>query len=214
MCAPAVPVHHSLDQLHVAFLSILPHIQTHARIYFRHERCPGKKADRISEVVALCWKWFRQLAERGKNAANFAWVLANLAARHVRAGRRLCGQEKSKDVMSTITQQCHGFVVEKLPDYSTLQGSPIEDALQDNTHSAVPDQVCFRLDFPAWIATLNDRDQRIVEALALGHRTSDVARRFGVSAGRVSQLRDEFERDWRQFVGELPVVTKPAVMSA
>jgi hypothetical protein len=40
----------------------------------------------------------------------------------------------------------------------------LEERLRDNTLTAVPEQVCFRLDFPAWMNTLNDRltrrDQR------------------------------------------------------
>ena len=39
-------------------------------------------------------------------------------------------------------------------------------------------------------------------ALLRGERTSDVARQFRISPGRISQLRREFERSWREFHGE------------
>jgi hypothetical protein len=42
----------------------------------------------------------------------------------------------------------------------------------------------------------------MAETLALGHRTQDVARKFKVSAGRVSQLRRDLAGSWRKFVGE------------
>ena len=38
--------------------------------------------------------------------------------------------------------------------------------------------------------------------LAEGGRTIDVAKRFGVSLARISQLRREFERSWLAFHGE------------
>ena len=60
-------------------------------------------------------------------------------------------------------------------------------------------QVAVRLDFPAWLRTLARRDRRLVEGMALGHRTLDLARKFRLSAGRVSQLRREFKRDWDRF---------------
>ena len=36
-------------------------------------------------------------------------------------------------------------------------------------------------------------------SLAAGWKACDVAREFGVSESRVSHLRDEFLRDWRDF---------------
>jgi hypothetical protein len=63
----------------------------------------------------------------------------------------------------------------------------------------VDEQVAFRLDFPAWLLTLARRDRRLVEGMALGHRTADLARRFRLSAGRVSQMRREFKQDWDRF---------------
>ena len=185
--------------LHAHFLSILPRIELHGRVYFRHLRCPHKKEDLIAEMVALCWKWFVRLAERGRDATRFPSALATYAAKAVRSGRRLTGMERAKDVLSPLAQQRRGFAVGKLPACSTLNGSPLEEALRDNTRSPVDEQVAFRLDFPAWLRTLARRDRRLVEGMALGHRTLDLALRFRLSAGRVSQLRREFKRGWERF---------------
>jgi hypothetical protein len=111
----------SAEQLHADFLSLLPRIETHARIAFRHVACPGKREDAIAETVAVAWKWFLRLEERGKDATEFGGTFACLAARAVRCGRRLCGQEKSRDVCSPIAQRRHCFRVEVL-DCSTRQG--------------------------------------------------------------------------------------------
>jgi hypothetical protein len=62
--------------------------------------------------------------------------------------------------------------------------------------------VVFRLDWPAWLRTRTDRDRRIIGAMALSERTQALARMFGLSPGRVSQLRREFHADWEQFCAD------------
>jgi hypothetical protein len=188
-------------ELHRRFLSILPRIRLHAKICFRYIRCWHTREDRIAEVIDLAWRWFVRLAEKGKDARRFASVLASYAARAVKSGRRLCGQLKSKDVLSELAQQRRGFFVGKLPDFSTLSENPLAEALADNTVTPVDEQAAFRLDFPAWRASYDDRRRRIMDALAMGERTQDVAKEFGMSQGRVSQLRREFMQDWKRFTG-------------
>jgi DNA-directed RNA polymerase specialized sigma subunit len=61
-----------------------------------------------------------------------------------------------------------------------------------------------RCDFSDWLKSLKRRDRRIAEVLAVGERTQNVAKRFKVSAGRVSQLRRELAESWRAFVGDEP----------
>jgi hypothetical protein len=154
----------------------------------------------------LAWLWFVRLAGRGKDATGFVSALATYAARAANSGRRVCGQERGKDVLSSLARRRHGFAVGTLPDHSPLGGSPLEEALRDNTRSPVDEQVCFRLDFPAWRASRTERDRRILDDLMLGERTLDVAGRHGLSPGRVSQLRREFLLDWCRYISEPPVV--------
>jgi len=189
----------SVEELQVRFLGILPRIEQHAKIAFRHVVCREKRADLIAETVALAWRWFQRLAERGKDATQFPSVLANYAARAVRSGRRVCGQLKPRDAMSELAQQRHGFCVGKIPDFSTESTNPLAEALTDNTRSPVPDQVQFRCDFPAWRRTHCRRNRRLIGRLMLGERTKDVARRFQLSESRVSQLRQQFHEDWNVF---------------
>ena len=206
----------SVGSLHAAFLSILPRIELHARLYFRGLRCPHRQDDAVQETLALAWRWFVRLVERGKDPLTFPTVLAAYAARAVRCGRRLCGQGSGKDVLSPLARQRHGFAVEGLPSsvraahderYGVAGGQRRQDAweerLRDNTQTPVPDQVCFRLDFPAWLLTLSDRNRLIVDDLMAGEGTGDVARKSGLSPGRISQLRRQFEDGWAIFCCEL-----------
>ena len=57
--------------LHASFLEMLPRIETHARIVFRDVPCRDRREDQIAEVIALAWKWYVRLAERGKSAEDF-----------------------------------------------------------------------------------------------------------------------------------------------
>jgi hypothetical protein len=201
--------------LQARFLRLLPRIQPHAQVYFRDVRCACLRADCIAEVIALCWKWFIRLAARGKNAAQFVTTLAGFAARAVRSGRRVCGQQSARDVLSTVAQQQHGFQVEALPlatrtSHGELYGQPhgqqhldaYEERLIDNHRTPVLDQVAFRIDFPAWLDTLTARERHIIRGMADSERTKDLSRRFQVSPARISQLRQEFKQDWERFCAD------------
>src|SRR5579871_3070265 len=63
----SIPTSSISDPLHAGFLRILPPIQVHAAISFRDIRCPSLRADRIAETIELAWKWYRRLAEKGKD---------------------------------------------------------------------------------------------------------------------------------------------------
>ena len=192
-----------LHSLQLAFLTILPRLELHGRISFRTRNWHDQQ-EAVAEMVALCWKWFVRLAHQGKDATRFPSVLATFAARAVHGGRRLAGSCKAKDALSPVAQRRHGFAVGRLPDFSTLNGNPLFDALHDNTRSPVPEQVAFRFDFPAWLASLGARDRGIAQDMAQGHRTGELADAYGLSPARVSQLRRQFYMDWQSFCGELP----------
>jgi len=168
-----------------------------------------------AETLALAWKWFARLAEQGKDATNFASVLATYAAKAVRNGRRLCGQERAKDVMSPVAQRNKGFQVESLPTsarrgYEGLYGlvhgqqelDAYEERLQDNSVTPPPDAAGFRIDFPRFLRDLTQRDRDLAMFLSLGHHAKKAADRFGLSPGRVTQLRQRWCRDWKVFQGD------------
>jgi DNA-directed RNA polymerase specialized sigma24 family protein len=186
------------------FLAALPRFLAHARFAFRRVACPESREDRVAETLALAWKHFAALARRGKRPERFVTTLALRCSQAVKAGRRLVGCETGQDVLSSVAHVRHGFSVVRLPDRDRLLDrhplpDELADALADNTRSAVPEQVAFRLDFPRWRASLRQRDRKVLDALAGGERTADAARRFGISPGRVSQLRREFEQGWAEF---------------
>jgi hypothetical protein len=191
----------------------VPRIESHGQVAFRGVRCPQRRADCIAEMVALCWLWFLRLVQRGKDPLGFPVVLASYAARQVKCGRGLCGQEKGRDALSGLAQRRHGFQVMALPHSATSydrlgavggqrKQDALEELLHDNAQTPVPEQVCFRLDFPAWRRTHARRTRRLMDDMMLGERTGDLARKYGLSPGRISQLRRDLHNDWRRFQGE------------
>jgi hypothetical protein len=203
-----------IDELHAKFLAILPRIELHGHIYFRHLD-PHRKADAIQEMRALAWKWFLRLDEQGKDPADFLMSFTTFLARAVNSGRRLVGMAKSKDVMNPITQRQQNFKVESLPSFTrtsfdNLYASPkgqelydaFEERLCDNTITPVLDQVQFRIDFPAWLQTLTGRERRMIRGMARNERTLDLSKQFDLSPARISQMRREFQIDWKRFIGE------------
>jgi hypothetical protein len=201
-CIDAISVQNDTEDLHAEFLTLLPRIERHAEIAFRHLHCPHRRADAVAEAVALAWKWFLRLLARGKQAASFVSVLAQYAVRHVRSGRNLCGQERGRDALSPSAQARRGFTVSPLPTRSSLNGNVFDEALADNTKAPPDEQAAFRLDFPAWLSRHGERDRRLIGDLMAGEGTTAAARRHGLSAGRISQKRRLFMEDWRHFRGE------------
>jgi hypothetical protein len=193
----------SLAHLQTSFIAlVLPRVLSHGRVCFRRLKCPHHQEDAIQEMIGLAWQWHLRLAENGKDSTRFPTALATYAARAVKSGRRLVGQEKSKDMLSPRAQQRHRFAVGKLPDFETLSDNPLAEALADNTQSPPDETICFKLDCAAWLASLTNRDRGIAEDLMVGGRTIDVAAKHGVSAARISQLRREFSQGWQTFCGD------------
>src|SRR6516162_6011760 len=166
----------ALAHLHASFLAIvLPRVLSHGRVCFRGITCPHRRQDAIQEMIGLAWQWHLRLAEKGKDATCFPTALASYAARAVKCGCRLPGQDRINDVLSPLAQQRHHFAVVKLPQFETLSDNPLTEALAENTKSPPDEAVCFKLDFTAWLARLSERDHNIVMDLMRGERTRDVA---------------------------------------
>ena len=70
------------------------------------------------------------------------------------------------------------------------------EAVVEDYRTPVPDQAAFRCDFPQWLKTLTRRDRKIAETLASGEGTTQTAKRFKLSLGRISQLRRELHDAW------------------
>jgi hypothetical protein len=205
----------SLAHLQATFLELLPRLDTHAPVVFRHIRCAHRQDDAIQEMRALAWKWLARLAQRGKDVRAFPAAFVTLLALAVNSGRRLVGMSKAIDVLNPLTQRRQAFRVKSLSgstraSHEKLYGDPcgqhtrdlLDEILHDNLRTPVPDQVQFRIDFREWLATLTPRERRLIRAMIRSERTSDLSKAFELSPGRISQLRREFQKSWCKYLAE------------
>jgi hypothetical protein len=187
------------------FLAMLPSIQSYARCAFR-QLDPERRADAVEEVIANAAVAFARLADLEKIDLAYPTVLARYGIAQVREGRRVGARLRSGEVLSAYAQRKKGFLVQRLDRLDHDTGQWLE-ALVEDRRTPVPDQVAFRIDFPAWLDFLTRPKRRIAEALAVGHSTRQVARRLRRSAGRVSQVRRELYQSWRRFHDGPPLPT-------
>ncbi len=191
------------------FEALIPKITALLRMMFRCVRCVCTKADCVAEGLALFWKWFQRAVALGKDPAAFVMGMATFAARKVRSGGTVCGQQPAKDVMSLTARIKHGVIVEQMsanharqqsdcqPERGRTRRNDFNEALAENMVTPVPDQVVFRIDWPQFLSKLPERDRKMVEFLARGHSNREAADAFGISRSRVSQLRRGWCTQWQ-----------------
>jgi hypothetical protein len=193
------------DSWQAGFLAILPTVQTHARIQFRRLSA-DQREEAIQEAIASACAAYQLLAAQGKLSVAHPSTIADYAVRQVRDGRHVGGRRDSlRDVLSPLAHRRYGFNVEL---FHLRPGGPGSEGWRQlvtaDRKTSVPDLAAFRIDFPRWLRTLTRRDRKIIAAFIGGDGTTAVASRFGVSPGRISQLRRQYERRWRVFHGEVP----------
>jgi hypothetical protein len=179
------------------FLEMLPQIRKQALLAFRNLRVELRE-ELTQEVVAFAYSTFIRLAGQGKEAVAYPSPLARFAIRQVRAGRRVGCRQNIDDVSSPYARRRRGFSVERLDGCDERTGAWRQSLVEDR-RAGPAETAAARLDLAAWFSKLSSRNRKVARALALGEPTSVVARRFGLTAGRISQLRGWFRAQWEQF---------------
>ena len=189
---------------HDRFLAMLPQIRRQASAAFRSQRCEARE-ELIQEVIANSYRTWVLLVRRGKESVAYATPLAQYAIRQVRDGRRVGHHQNAQDILSASASKLHGFKIERFDRRDPQNG--VWNALLVEDRRAGPAEVAAaRLDLAAWYRTLSKRNRKIASALSMGETTGDVARRYALSPGRVSQLRVWLRQHWEQFQGETQCV--------
>jgi hypothetical protein len=187
------------------FLAMLPRIRRRAAYYLR--RLPRKdRAEAIEDVVASSFVSYVRLTERGKSDMAYAGPLARYSACQYLSGRRVGSPLNGHDISSDYCQRQMKIMVEQLDrfDEPTREW---EQLVVEDRHSTPADVAATRIDFGAWLESLPERTRRVAETLATGEATSRVARMFGCSASRISQLRRELYHAWLVYTGEAAMAT-------
>ena len=183
-----------------AFLKMLPAIMRHAKFAFRFMP-PEPREEAVAEVVALSWAAFARLIERNKQHVAAPTALARFAVARFRDGRHVTGRQSPKDAMSAIARYRKGFAIGQLDHFDREGGTWREVVVEDRRAGPAEIAGC-RIDFAAWLQLLPRRLRKIALTLAAGESTSEAARKFGVTAARISQLRSWLKENWEAFQGQ------------
>jgi DNA-binding CsgD family transcriptional regulator len=195
------------SQWQESFVAMLPEIQQRLRRAFRNLDAASRD-EAVAEAVVHCLLAYARLHERGRAEVATASTLAFYAARQVRRGRPAAGRMNGKEPLSRYARVKKGFQIERLHNYNARQDRWI-DMLVEDKRASVADQVAAKLDVGAWFGTLTQRMKQIARDLAYGFSTSEVAKKHGVTPGRISQLRRALEESWATFQQEAaPVLAR------
>ena len=174
-----------------------------AKIAFRHLK-PEARAEMVQEVVCNAMQAFVRLVQLKKTDIAYAAPLARFGIRQALDGRKVGGHVNCLDISSDYCQRLKGLVVERLDRHDKDEESAWCEVLVEDRHAGPAETAMARLDMDSWLKSLPVRYRRLAQYLSLGNRTSDAAKKFGVSAGRISQLRKEHAANWKRFIGDEP----------
>jgi hypothetical protein len=178
---------------------MLPSIHEQANYAFRKMR-PEPKEDAVAEVTCAACAAFARLVAQGKAHVACPSSLTRFAIRQFRAGRRLGCKLNVKDVSSNHCRFQKHITLDRLDRRNRGTGE-WEELLIEDRHAGPAATAAARIDVRDWFQRMRPRDRQIAQALAVGERTRDVARRFRILPSRVSNKRLAFRRDWEEFQG-------------
>jgi len=183
-----------------AFVVMLPAIHERIRFNFRGFSAESRE-EAIAEALASAAIAFKRLHEQGRADIAYPTVLADYAARHYRAGRRVGGQLNVNDISSPHAQRFHCIQVKSI-DRRDRDGAWKAILVEDHRSTPAATAIA-RIDFADWLSRLCRRDRGLATTLATGETGRNTAKLYGITAGRVTQLRGELRRNWERFQGEV-----------
>jgi hypothetical protein len=178
---------------------MLPRIRRQAYRAFGHLDIELRD-ELVAEAVAFAFCAFVGLARQGRLALAYPTPLADYAIRRVCSGRKAACRLNRNDVLSHYARRSNGLSIKRLDRRDEISGQWTQILVEDR-HAGPAETAAARIDVSAWLRTLSKRNRRIAQALAVGEANSAVAERFGLSCGRISQLRAWFRTAWEQFQG-------------
>ena len=178
---------------HAGFLAMLPAIRRHLKVEFRHLD-PEARAEAVQEGVCNAMTAYVRLHERGEVEKAYPTPLAKYAARQIRDGRKVGGKLNVKDVSSRLlpaAEARRARTPRQVGQGRRLAGGYRGGQERDARRCRARPPRLRRLaqDPPR-------RDRKVALDLARGNRTGDVARKYELSDGRISQLRKELRLSW------------------
>lgn len=174
------------EQVHAKFLELMPLIVKIATLAFR-DYDADRKDDAIQSVLVQSYISVKRLADKGRLDEAYASPIARFAVRSHKTGRPGGVPMNSTDVLAERCR-CRGRSRINNQGLATEIYDPFE------TDSA------FKIDFEDWYRNQSARDQEIIREMFMGSTTNELAEKFGVSAGAISQRRRKYETSWKNYM--------------
>lgn len=180
--------------------SYLPVIADRFKFRFRN-LAPEARAEATQDATALAWQSFSRAAEAGTTWDGVATDrtgcatptrIAEFAAGHQVAGRGFLGVCVT-DPLSPACQQLGRAALQRLHG-SRLGDEPcdlVPAALVTRAHADPASRARAQVDWRMIAARCSLRARQVLALLVRGWKPSEIARRLGVSPGRVTQIKSE-----------------------
>ena len=180
-----------------AFMEMVPAIEIHARISFKHLGAEARE-EAIQEVVCNACCAYARLVELKKTDLAYPSALARFGVAQTKDGRKVGGTRNCGDVLSGYCQQKKNVLVDRLDQFDS-EDEAWEEILVEDRHAGPAETAITRIDFATWLQHLPHRLRKIAMFLANGETTTTAAKKFRLSRGRISQIRKELFIAWRNF---------------
>jgi hypothetical protein len=175
------------------FLALLPALQKHARYLIQRWNVSDRE-EAFQAIIAYAAVAFARLVQLGKWQKAFPSSLARYGLKQHEAGRLVGGSLNCRDIGSARCRLQYACTVESLEDW--------KEAFAETRYATPAEIAALRIDFGDWFRLLTTRNRKLVILLMNGETTQDAAAALRISAGRVSQLRNELFVNWQEFLGE------------
>jgi hypothetical protein len=185
---------------HAAFEAMIPIIETHAKIVFRHLNSDARD-EAIQETICNACQAYARLVELGKTSVAYPRALAQFGVAQTREGRKVGNSLNICDVSSDYCQQRKNIVLERLDRYDSKEEA-WADILVEDKHAGPAQTAAVRIDFAAWLKTLPRQLRKIAKFLSRGETTLAASNQFHLSPGRISQIRRQLFEAWQTFQGD------------
>lgn len=180
------------------FVAMLPTIGTIARRAFRAWNYSDRE-ELVAEAIASSFVQYCGLLARGAADRAFATPLGHYGVRHAHVGRRVGGHLNRDDVSSAYCRRHRKVSLLRLTLPSSSNQSTWKELVVEDRRASPAEVAAVRVDFQQWLDQLPEREHRIALYLASGEPTCNAAAHFGVSSGRLSQIRAELRASWEAF---------------
>jgi hypothetical protein len=187
----AAPVSFTEDQARARFAERYPEFRNKIAHHFR-DHTPEARDEAIANTFALLWAYIVGTLIPDGNATDPLMLSAlYFCCRQTRVGRR-----GAHTRVGTGYHLLSGSVRDGVP--STINHLDLNHFVA--SRDSIPDIVSFRIDTPAWLASLTPRQRDRALEMAQGATTSELAERWRVSRAAVSLYRRQLNESYERFM--------------